>query len=285
MRGRSVAAVVAAALIVLGATTAVVSLGEMGWDLSRQSAENMQERTYSAEEEFQTIAIDVTTADIHLISSPDETCRVHIYEQKMMPIRVDVTDGCLQIRQEDNREWYDHIEIGYVQTGRVEIALPETAYEELHMELTTGDVTISEELRFRSVKADLTTGDVDCKARITDVLDIHATTGDIRVAAGNSEASVKLRVTTGDITVRDTICETLEIKATTGDAKLELCDARTIRVSSTTGDVTGMILSGKEFRTHTTTGDVDIPANGNGGVCDIQTTTGDISIHIKAAGE
>ena len=281
MKGRMIAVVVSVVLIILGATVAAVSLSKVGWDFAGYNTGKRKEITYPVEESFRSIEVDVTTADIHVFRSPDDACRVHIYEQERMPIRVDVKDGCLTIRQEDNRSWYDHIGIASDLNSRVEIALPEKVYEELYLELTTGDVTVSEDFCFRSARMDLTTGDVDCRAQVTELLDIRTTTGDIRVAAGTSEARIVLRVTTGDITVRDTVCETLELKATTGDTQLKLCDARTIQVNATTGDVTGVLLSGKQFRAHTTTGAVDIPADETGGTCDIHTTTGDIKIDIE----
>ncbi len=280
MKGRITAILVAAALIILGAAIAVVSLSQVGWDFSRQSTVKMREMTHLMETPFQSIEVDVTTADIHVFRSPDDTCRVHTYEQELLPIRVAVENGCLQIRQEDTREWYDHIGI-FTQNSKVEIALPEAVYEILRLELTTGDVLISEDLQFRSVTVDLTTGDVDSKAQVTELLGVHATTGDVRVAAGTSEADLIIRLTTGDITVQDTVCRSMTLKATTGDMQLELCDAGTIQAQSTTGDFSAMLLSPKEFRASTTTGDVRVPDDGPGGVCDVQTTTGDITIYIQ----
>lgn len=285
MKGRINAVIVAAVLLVLGVTIAAVSLSKVGWDFSKHSTANMRKDVAVVEEEFHSIEVDVTTADVHVRPSPDDACRVHIYEQKHMPIRVEVKDGILRIWQEDNRLWYDHIEIGYTPNSRVEITLSETVYDTFLFEMTTGDVMVSDAFQFRCVTGNLTTGDVDYRAQVTEMLDLHATTGDVRVAAGTSEADIIIRVATGDITVRDTVCRSLELKATTGDTQLKLCDAQTIQASATTGDVTGILLSGKKFRAHTTTGDVDIPADETSGVCDIHTTTGDIKIDIKEAGD
>lgn len=286
MRSRINAIIVAVALIVLGAAVAAVSLHEAGWDFSRLSTEKLEEHIYPVEEAFQSIDVHVTTSDVYVFPAPDDTCRIHTYEQELMPVRVEVVDGCLRILQEDNRKWSDRVMISGGPNSRVEVALPGEVYDSLKIEMTTGDVTVSETLRFRTVNMGLTTGDVDCKAQIAELLDIHGTTGDIRIAAGTSDAAVIIRLTTGDVFVRDTVCRSMEIETTTGTIQLKLCDAETILSETTTGDITGMLLSGKTFRVHTTTGDVDVPTNGNGGICELQTTTGDIRVQItKAAGK
>ncbi len=47
-----------------------------------------------------------------------------------------------------------------------------------------------------------------------------------------------------------------------------------------TGDVTDTLCSEKRFAVHTGTGDVSVPATASGGVCEIETSTGDVHIEL-----
>ena len=86
---------------------------------------------------------------------------------------------------------------------------------------------------------------------------------------------------TGDITLQHVIAtEKLSIERSTGDVKFDGADASEILVKTDTGDVTGSLLSDKVFIVHTDTGNVDVPKTTAGGICEIQTDTGDIELDI-----
>jgi DUF4097 and DUF4098 domain-containing protein YvlB len=78
-------------------------------------------------------------------------------------------------------------------------------------------------------------------------------------------------VTEGDLT----------IEADTGDVTFKRCDAANLSISTDTGDIEGSLLSSKVFFYETDTGDVDLPRTTEGGRCDIETDTGDITITIS----
>ena len=58
------------------------------------------------------------------------------------------------------------------------------------------------------------------------------------------------------------------------------CDAGELHVKTDTGDVTGSLLSDKIFFAESDVGSVDVPKTTTGGVCEIQTNTGNIAITI-----
>lgn len=72
----------------------------------------------------------------------------------------------------------------------------------------------------------------------------------------------------------------LSAHTTTGDIRLERVDAAPLAIAATTGDVTDTLCSEKRFAVHTGTGDVSVPATASGGVCEIETSTGDVHIEL-----
>ena len=87
---------------------------------------------------------------------------------------------------------------------------------------------------------------------------------------------------TGDLSLDNAIAaEAFSIERSTGDVDFEGCDAAEITVTTDTGHIRGSLLSDKFFITKTTTGEIDTPESIPGGICRIETTTGDIRITVE----
>lgn len=96
-----------------------------------------------------------------------------------------------------------------------------------------------------------------------------------------SAGTLTVETTTGDLNLRGVAVEgALSAHTTTGDIRLERVDAASLAIAATTGDVTGALCSEKRFAVHTGTGDVSVPATASGGVCEIETSTGDVHIEL-----
>lgn len=96
-----------------------------------------------------------------------------------------------------------------------------------------------------------------------------------------SAGTLTVETTTGDLNLRGVAVEgALSAHTTTGDIRLERVDAASLAIAATTGDVTDTLCSEKRFAVHTGTGDVSVPATASGGVCEIETSTGDVHIEL-----
>ena len=84
------------------------------------------------------------------------------------------------------------------------------------------------------------------------------------------------------MTLTDTIVANhIEIKTNTGDVRFDDADAETLSVKTDTGDVKGTLLTSKIFYAKSDTGKINVPKSTSGGICEIETDTGNISIQIK----
>ncbi len=271
--------IIAALCIVIGAVTFTVALSMEGFDFMELTTEKTEINNYKIGDAVDKIYIDTDTADIDFFTYRESEIRVECTETDKIKYDVCVEDSTLKIEVKDDRKWYDHIGFNFTRM-LIKVYLPGGAeYSSVVINTTTGDVNLPEQIYTHTLDVKVTTGDISCSSPVTDTLKLQTTTGDVKVTGVNCNA-IALKATTGDIKVAGVNCNAIALKATTGDITLEACDAKEIDIKVTTGDVKGTLLSGKTFNANTTTGDVDVPADSDGGICNIKTTTGDVKIEI-----
>lgn len=164
----------------------------------------------------------------------------------------------------------------------------------------SGDLAVS---NVRSGMLDVQTTSGALTVKNCDAADLNAqtTSGDLNVSGVNIVGDAEIQTTSGDLDAENLRCENLTVKAVSGDIDLidvlidshiEMktvsgdiefgdCDAKALSIKTTSGDVEGTLLSSKQFLPDTTSGDIRLPHSGDGGVCEIKTTSGDIHVQIK----
>lgn len=268
-------------LIVVGALIFTGVMTRKKWNFKLLNTVEYETNTYEITEEFTNVSIDTTVTDVIFLKSEDVNCRVVCYEPSYLKHEVLAKDETLTINVKDNRKWYENIGID-INNPTLTIYLPEKEYSSLVVKDSTGDVKLQDDFGFKSVDIIVSTGDIICKNFDTGSLNLSASTGDVKITSVTSGENTNINVSTGDVNLKDMITtEKLSIKASTGSVKFDSCDASEIYVKVSTGDVKGTLLSEKEFLADSNTGDVDVPKNGDGGKCEIKTSTGDIKIEIK----
>jgi len=312
--------IAAASLLLLGIFILGGTLSMIKWDLSKLSTVKYETNTHEITENFSNISINTNTSDLHFLPSSDGKCRVVCYEQKKIKHSVTVEGEALAINCVDTRKWYDYITLFSFGTPQITVYLPQNEYSSLSVSISTGDMKIPNNFKFKAVDINGSTGDVDCFASSAEIMKIKISTGDItirditagsldlttstgeitvdsvscsgdialRVSTGDTKLSditaqsLRSAGNTGDMTLRNVIItEALNITRSTGDVKFDGCDAAEIFIKTDTGDVKGSLLSEKVFITSTDTGRVEHPKTSSGGRCEITTSTGNINIIIK----
>lgn len=310
--------IIGVVLTLIGGVIFTVALFNMNFNFSKLSEGKYQTKTYEATESFTGISIDDSTAKITFALSNDGVCKVVCHEEKKVPHSVNVENGVLVIKEQDNRKWYDYIGITF-DTESVTVYLPASAYTSLLINTSTGDVTIPKDFIFERISISASTAYITCYASASDTVKIETDTGNItlsdvtvgkldlevstgRVTLGGvvCEGDIRIGVSTGKCVLDDVSCASLissgdtgdihltnviaserfNIERSTGDVRFEGSDASEIYIETDTGDVTGTLLSEKIFFTDTSTGKVSVPKCMTGGKCEILTSTGDIKISI-----
>jgi DUF4097 and DUF4098 domain-containing protein YvlB len=306
--------IIASTLIVFGGLMFTLSSCASGWSFGGKREQKINTVT----EDFHGIVIESDTADISILPSEDGSCKVVAYDIKKINYSVNVEDGILKIKLEDTRKWFE--KIFNMGSGSLTVYLPESEYASLSISEDTGAIKVSDSFTFGKIDIDLSTGDTEIYADVTDALKISGSTGDIKVeditcgslsvavstgdvnlSGINCSGDVSVEVSTGDSKLSNVTCinfnadgDTGDLRMTnviatgkfdiereTGDVKFNRCDASEIYVKTDTGDVTGTLLSEKIFITKTDTGNIRVPESFSGGKCKIETDTGDIKISIE----
>ena len=311
--------IIAASLVALGLICVAVGFAALRFDFKGIFGANYEAVTHEVSEDFDSISINTDTADVIILKSEDDICKVVCNEQKNLNHSVRVESGVLCVEIVDTRAWYDHISLFSIGEESITVYLPKTEYNALSIEESTGDINIAKDFSFKSIETELSTGDVQCYASAQEFIRINASTGDVllsAVDAGEIEIStstgdidvvsvecagdIKISVSTGDVELSDVNCknltsngdtgeismngvvatENLSVERSTGDVEFNRCDAAEIVIVTDTGDVNGSLLSEKVFIVSSDTGRVNVPEGLSGGKCKITTDTGDISISL-----
>lgn len=310
-----------AALIMLGSGIIIclVALVSAGFDFDKLSSGKYVTKTYTIEDDFQDINIDVDTEKVLILPANDSSCKVVCFEDENDASNVRVDGQTLIIDKASRHKWTFYFGL-VTYSPEITIYLPKDIYGELSVSTDTGNVDIPADFSYDSIMVSLATGDISCYASAENGINIETDTGDITIN-GVSASKMELKSDTGVMNLRDidlienltieeetgnvsienVICRNListgstgdltltnvtstgefNLKRDTGDIRFSGCDAETIYIETDTGSVTGFLLTDKVFITETDTGRVEVPKTIKGGRCEIKTGTGDIRIEIK----
>ena len=310
--------ITAGILVLLGCAVFTAVLAVNGWDFTAIGNVKYQTKTVLITDEFSDISIDFDTEDIVFADSVDGDCKVEFYESEKEKHTAVVADNTLSIEKTDTREWYEHLSFS-LNSPKITVYLPKIEYGSLHINGSTGDVSIPGGLAFETIDISVSTGDVKCSASSLGSMRIKTGTGDIsgeyltakelelsvttgRIKFGfiSDAGDIRLNVSTGKATLSNVRCKNLSstgstgdiklehvicsdkmtIKRSTGDVGFEYCDAAQITVETDTGNVTGTFNTEKIFIAHSDTGDVEVPKSVVGGKCEVTTDTGDIKLSV-----
>lgn len=255
--------------------------------------------THDVEDEFNNIKIDEAVSDVTFIKSTDGKNKVECIEVEKYVHDVNVKDNTLIINSVDNFKWYENIFNWSFDTYKVNVYLTETAFDNLDIKTSTGNVKVSDDFTFEDVKIVVSTGDINLYASVNNNIKIETSTGDVSV--NNSDCNeigmvtstgcvklktircekLKVEVSTGDVALDDVIANnSIVIDTSTGCVEFKNIDAATIDIDTSTGDITGNVLTDKSFDVDTSTGDTSYPKGTTGGLCKLRTSTGDITVTV-----
>jgi len=359
--------IVAAACILSGLACIAVGHGLGGQKILVGDASfdgNTVDGTHLVNQDFHRIRIDVISADVELIPSEDDKCRVTTLDSDYVEYTVDVVEDTLTVRATDTRKWYERLFTVSLGGRSVKVALPREEYASLDVKTVSGQVNINVRYTFsedvtltsasgtvgtaaavgghlemrstsgalyamgtlntvtaRSTSGKITLGgktvDGDCTAATAelkttsgeirvrtvtlDSLTAHTGSGGIHMESVTVTETADLGTTSGGISLLYTACGTLTVetgsgsvdltdtavtthlqaKTTSGAIRFTRADAATLSLKTTSGSVSGSLLTPKIFYTDTTSGSVSVPKSTEGGLCEIQTTSGSIRVTIE----
>ncbi len=282
-------------LLVAGLFLTGIALVAADFDLTKLGTTKYVEKLYEIDEDFTSISIEGDTEDIDFRLSEDGKCKVVSIETEKTPSSLKVENGKLIIEKNDNRKWYDHIYFISFTGPKIAVYLPKANYEELTVNISTGDICIPKDFNFGNLSVTLSTGDVEISANASESLYVEASTGDVSVSGVNSKkisletstgkiklnssgatGEISIKASTGDVELNSISNGSLTVKTRTGDVEIDGARIDALSIITDTGDVdlSDVIALGK-FKITTDTGEVEFE-NCDGGDIEITTDTGHV---------
>ena len=175
-------------------------------------------------------------------------------------------------------------------TGKVHLGNEgeDYTYQDVKINLFTGDVKLVGNVNCKDVAFKTTTGDIYFNGNLTcDSLKINSSTGDVFVNGEIKTGLLEKESTTGDFVINKKIeARKIEVEQGTGHFKCNaFITANEIEIDTSTGDVCLKLLGFKNDYSYVyeiTTGRSNIPAFSNGNKrIEIESTTGDIEIYFE----
>ena len=283
------------------------------------NARLQEKKTVDVTEDFHSLTVTESSADVQLLPSEDGGCRVVYGEDEYSRCRVSVENGVLTVA----RETKDHARSGLVvfeETLPVCIYLPVDSYQALSVTASSGDFrssggyswetaaieTHSGDIRLEELSAEILTaksgsGDVKLRGCSVGSLQLESSSGgltadtlscsgdgQLRSGSGDIELeessfrSLVISATSGKVKLVQTVCSgSLKAETASGDIRLRKASAASFDFRSTSGDVTGSVIGSVDFITETASGSVRTRGSVRGGAeCRVRTGSGDVDLEV-----
>ena len=278
------------------------------------------EKTYDfSDKEIKNFSFDLSISNVEFFKSEGSTKKVVCKETTKRPHSVTLENGTLKVEYPNKKNFFHFVSMWSPQF-KVSVYVPATTYDSFTSKLSTGDVIIPAGFTFSNLEHTGSTGSFTFSSNVTNSCNITISTGDVSLSDTetknlNANASTghvylsnvkvveeaKVTTSTGRIKLNKIKSNSLDVTAstgtvslneslinkhakihtTTGDIKINESDAETLDLKASTGDITAVFLSSKTVNVDTSTGRVRISGSGNGGLCTVKTSTGDITISVK----
>lgn len=283
------------------------------------NARLQEKKTVDVTEDFHSLSVTESSADVQLLPSEDGGCRVVYGEDEYSSCRVSVEDGVLTVE----RETKDHarsVLIVFEETLPVCIYLPEDSYRALSVTASSGDFRSSggfswetaaiethsgnirlEELSAETLTAKSSSGDIRLHGCSLGSLTLESSSGELKAEALSCSGDGQLRSGSGDIKLEEssfrsllisassgelkltkTVCSgSVKAETTSGDITLRKASAESYELRSNSGDVKGSVLGSVDFIAETSSGSVRTRGGVRGGAeCRVRTGSGDVDLEV-----
>lgn len=309
---------IALILIAIGLCILLIALCFSRFDFVRLMTKELETETVTVEEPFDRIVVESDARDVIVVPAANGICRVTGPVGEHIRFTADIADGELRVSSKEDRPFDMYISTVIIVNDSIRIELPQAKYSALEITCASGNVSVDPNFDFATLEIVSANGNIDSRAD-AEALEITSASGSISVsdaALGNASiASASGRISaddlhaetfsavssSGDLKLSEIRCDDLRIKTASGSAKLsdviaanllqaetasgdvrlENCDAGSLSLTTRSGGIRGTLLSPKRFEiADVGSGRISVPADTDGGLCTLQTGSGDIRIEI-----
>lgn len=278
---------------------------------STSSGVHLEEVTKTIDEEFDSLEVDVASAEVYVKKSTDGTCRIeYMDDPDNQQYEIEVKSGKLVFKNHlTGWDWnsakdvldnvLDAVGNGFsYEEKAVTVYLPEKAYQQMEIGSASGDIVIDDELDFAEAYISSASGNVDLRSiKGLRRMCISTASGEVTLADMSLESELlvssasgsialdqvtvngigNINTTSGEVKLTKTVFEEGDINTTSGDIYLDYPEADKMEIETTSGSVTGHISPEYHVHVDTVSGDVST-LSGEKGDWAIETVSGDVDL-------
>ena len=267
---------IASVLVILGIVIVILTACSSNWDITKFDTKKYEIKEYVICDGFNNILINCDDADITIKKANDGINKIVCNETKRSTYRVEIIGENAEINLVDERRWYDYISIFSFNKKFITVYLCDTEYESLNIEVKTGDILINSDFTFgdvqingrtgdikmyasaSSLKAKISTGEIDIANAEFGSIELLGTTGDINLESINCSGDIYAEIDTSDIEVENVTCHSLNLKGGTGDVEISDISIDELSVTISTGDIELLDAVAGSISLNTTSGNVHV---------------------------
>ena len=273
---------ISALAFLLGCVLVMSAFLMIGFDFLRLDSRNMVKTEQVIEGEFSDIEISNLQQDLRVVASPDGVCRISYYGNERLSVATVIEDGVLRIVMQDMRDWQDYINIVSASDETAVLYLPAGNYGALRVKAGASmDLVLEREICLARLEAQISSGNIDSLAQITDGVDIKGSSGRLHLE-NISGGNVTIEDSSGDVVLKH--CRAAQTTLTLFSGSIELVDVSgEILATTSSGDIVIEDAALATLTLKTSSGDVELKRTVVQTELRIETSTGDIKMERSDA--
>ncbi len=230
--------------------------------------------------------------NIGIYTKPVEV-NVYLPKAEYIKAKVQTTSGTVNFTVDINGELEIQNSSGSTYVGEISV-------DSLNVNNSSGGISISSVQTPGDIVLKASSGSLKLDGIKCENMTLETTSGSIRLGEVEALADINIVASSGEIDLENLTCENLNAENTSGSAncrdvittgkicienssggiRLERCDAAELKLKASSGSIKGTLLTEKIFVADASSGSVDVPKTTSGGVCEVTTSSGSISLEI-----
>lgn len=181
---RKILLISAVSCIIIGIVLIICSVSAAGYRMENLLRDKRVKNLMEISEPFDSIDIQTNLDSVSFVSAEGSGAAIEMYEGDKAHYTVEVQDGKLTIRYDDNREWYSFMSLHFPTSRELKLFLPSDTYKSVVIKTNIGSVTIPDSFRIEelSVSADIGSVKVPKATGVDkDSTEIHTGIGSVTV--------------------------------------------------------------------------------------------------------
>ena len=230
--------IIAVGMIVTGLGMAFVSLASTGFQPQKWlNTREYEEKTYDVAEDFSDMSLNIGSQGVMLCKSDDDETHFVCYETDKEYFDVKVENETLMIEQVENYSWRNNFMVS-INLQPCRLYLPKEEYDDLKVDVGSGDFEAKTALTLSNVDIKLGSGDVSLQNLKMKDLTAKSGSGNVEIADTYAKSAI-LKTGSGAIRIRNTdIKEALSGECSSGSLTLDTLKCDRASIYSGSGSVT-----------------------------------------------